>query len=166
MRTRDLLWAMLVVAAPLHAAPSPDEVAARAVIDRFIAAFNTGDAATAKAAHVANPVIIDEPPPFLWDGKDSFDRWVADQHKEALADARTDEKVVLGRTRRAEIADGNAYVIVPATYSYTVKGVAMAEPSQMTFVLKNARSGWKIAAWAWTGPRGRPASKAETKPAP
>ncbi len=141
---------------------------ARAVIETFIAGFN--DPAlleAAKATHVASPVIIDEPPPFLWTGKDAMETWLADQHKEAVARGRTDEKVALGRTLRAEMSAGTAYVIVAATYSYTEKGVPKAEPSRMTFVLKNGKPGWKIAAWTWTGPRGmavkaRPAAPAAT----
>ncbi len=160
MCMKVMILALLVAAVPATAAPAVD-AAPRSAIDSFITAFNSGDTAAAKAAHEANPVIIDEPPPFLWTGRDAFDRWAADQHKEALARGRTDEKVTLGRTRRAEISESNAYVIVPATYTYAEKGVAMAEPSQMTFVLKKGRSGWRISAWTWTGPRGRPAAAAK-----
>lgn len=150
----------LVVAAslavPAAARPAADPAGpARAVIEAFIAGFNDPAAMpAARATHVASPVIIDEPPPYLWTGKDAFDTWLADQHKEALAAGRTDEKVILGRTVRAEMAGGSAYVIVQATYSYNEKGVAKAEPSRMTFVLRDGKAGWKIAAWTWTGPRG------------
>jgi hypothetical protein len=161
MRTIFMVLVMLLGAAPVLAA-TPDATAPRAAIDSFIAAFNAGDAAAAKATHEASPTIIDEPPPYLWSGRDSFDRWVADQHKEAVARGRSAEKVVLGKTRRAEMSDAVAYVIVPATYSYVEKGAALAEPSQMTFVLKKGRSGWRISAWSWTGPRGRPVA---SKPA-
>jgi hypothetical protein len=130
---------------------------ARAVIETFVAGFNDPSLLeAAKASHVASPVIIDEPPPFLWTGKDAMNNWLADQHKEALAMGRSEEKVTLGRTQRAEISGAMAYVIVGATYSYVEKGVAKAEPSRMTFVLKKLASGWKIAAWTWTGPRGIP----------
>ena len=155
MRKIFSLLMLLLGVAPVLAA-TPDAAAPRATIDNFIAAFNSGDATAAKATHEATPTIIDEPPPYLWSGREGFDRWVADQHKEALARGRTDEKVTLGKTRRTEMSDASAYVIVPATYSYIEKGVALAEPSQMTFVLKKGRSGWRISAWSWTGPRGRP----------
>jgi hypothetical protein len=160
MRTKFMLLAAMLAATPALAAPAAD-TGPRATIDAFIAAFNSGDAVAAKATHDASPTIIDEPPPYLWSGREAFDRWVADQHAEALALGRTSEKVSIGRTRRAEISGTNAYVIVPATYSYTQKGVAMAEPSQMTFALRKARSGWRISAWSWTGPRGRPAAAAK-----
>ena len=158
MRMKLLLLALL--AAPSIAAPAAD-AGPRATIDAFIAAFNSGDAAAAKATHEAAPTIIDEPPPYLWSGREAFDHWVADQHSEAVARGRSSEKVSIGKTRRAEISTTNAYVIVPATYSYTEKGVAMAEPSQMTFTLRKAPSGWRISAWSWTGPRGRPAAVAK-----
>jgi hypothetical protein len=36
-------------------------------------------------------------------------------------------------------------------YSFKQKGVAMDEPAHMTFALRKATGGWKIAAWTWTG---------------
>ena len=144
-----------VIATPALAADPAGP--ARAVIETFIAGFN--DPAVmpaAKATHVASPTIIDEPPPYVWSGKNAFDTWLTDQHAEAVARNRTDEKVALGRTVRAEMAANAAYVIVQATYSYKEAGVAKAEPSRMTFALNRGRAGWKIAAWSWTGPRGRP----------
>jgi hypothetical protein len=164
---RTFLLAAVVVASPLFAKPAADPAGpARPVIEAFVAGFN--DPAllpAAKATHVASPIIIDEPPPYLWTGKDAWDNWLADQHKEAVAAGRTDEKVTLGRTARAEMAGTSAYVIVQATYSYTEKGVAKAEPSRMSFVLHKQAAGWKIAAWTWTGPRGRPVQPAAAKPA-
>ncbi|WP_156256537.1 hypothetical protein [Sandarakinorhabdus oryzae] len=152
---------LMMIAATLAAALATPALAAdpagpaRAVIETFVAGFNDpAKLEAAKATHVASPVIIDEPPPYLWTGRDAMETWLADQHKEALAMGRTDEKVTLGRTLRAEMAGGQAYVIVAATYRYTEKGVPKAEPSRMTYVLKSGRAGWKIAAWTWTGPRG------------
>lgn len=155
MRMKLSLLALL--AAPAIAAPAVDP-GPRTTIDAFVAAFNAGDLAAAKATHEATPTIIDDLAPYLWSGRDAFDRWVADQNKETLTLGRTSEKVSMGTTRRVEISGANAYVIVPATYSYTEKGVAMAKPTQMTFALHKARAGWRISAWSWTGPRGRPAA--------
>lgn len=140
------------------AAPAP---AYMTPIKDWIAAFNRGDVAGAKAAHEANPVIIDEPPPYFWSGKDAFDKWAADEHTQAVALGRTEEKVTLGKLRRAEVTGNSAYVIVGATYSYVEKGVATEEPSQMTYALRQTKAGWKIAGWAWTGPRGRPVAQAK-----
>ncbi|MEI6486749.1 MAG: nuclear transport factor 2 family protein [Sphingomonadales bacterium] len=148
-----LIAAALLAAAPATAKTADPAAPVRAAIDTAIAAFNAGDAAGFKAAHVASPTIIDEPPPYLWSGKDAFDTWLADLGKESKAAGKTEEKVTLGRTLRAEMSGSAAYVIVQATYSFVQGGVAKAEPSRMTFVMNNSKAGWKIAAWSWTGPR-------------
>ncbi|WP_164155539.1 nuclear transport factor 2 family protein [Sandarakinorhabdus rubra] len=155
-----LIAAMLAAATPAFAADPAGP--ARGAIDAFAAAFAKGDLATAKATHTANPVIIDEPPPYMWSGRDAFDTWLADLGKDSKAAGRTQEKLTIGNTLRAETSGSAAYVITTATYSFTQNGKAMAEPGRMTFVLQKQAAGWKIASWTWAGPRGRPA--ATTKP--
>ena len=44
-------------------------------------------------------------------------------------------------------------MIVPSTYTYKQKGVAMRETAQMTFTLKKGANGWLIHGWTWTGPK-------------
>lgn len=134
---------------------------ARAAIDAFATAFAKGDIAAAKATYTANPMIIDEPPPYLWSGRNAFDTWLADLGKDSKAAGRTAESLVIGRTLRAEMSGSAAYVIVAATYSFTQNGKAMAEPGRMTFVVHKQAAGWKIASWAWTGPRARPLPEAK-----
>ena len=65
----------------------------------------------------------------------------------------TDQKVVLGAPTRVEVEGTSAYVIVPATYTFTQKGVAMRAVSQMTVALKKGAGGWLIHGWTWTGPK-------------
>jgi len=72
----------------------------------------------------------------------------------------TDQKVVIGTPTRVEVEGASAYVIVPATYTFTEKGVAMRAASQMTFTLKKGAGGWLIHGWTWTGPK---AAKAAAK---
>jgi hypothetical protein len=50
---------------------------------------------------------------------------------------------------------------VPAVYAFKEKGVALREPSQMTFVLKKGASGWLIHGWTWTGPKPQKAPAAK-----
>ena len=54
---------------------------------------------------------------------------------------------------RVELEGASAYVIVPATYTFSEKGVAMRAASQMTFTLKKGAGGWLIHGWTWTGPK-------------
>jgi len=126
-----------------------------APIQKFIEAFNKGDIPGAAATHAASAdlVILDEPPPFLWRGAQAFQAWAGDLDADAKARGITDQRVTIGKATRVETNGTAAYVIVPATYAFKEKGVAMRETAQMTFVLKKDSSDWLIHAWTWTGPR-------------
>ncbi|MGH6967187.1 MAG: nuclear transport factor 2 family protein [Phenylobacterium sp.] len=129
-----------------------------APIHQFIDAFNKGDGKTAGATHLAAGVtIIDEVPPYIWQGPKAFETWVGDLTKNDAAAGITEEKVTLGAVTREVVSPQTAYVIVAATYSFKQKGVAMREPAQMTFALTKTAEGWKIAGWTWTGPDPVPA---------
>ena len=52
-------------------------------------------------------------------------------------------------------------MIVPATYTFSEKGVAMRAASQMTFTLKKGAGGWLIHGWTWTGPKPTKAAAAK-----
>jgi len=126
-----------------------------APINRFIDAFNKGDMAGAAAAHSSkgDVVIMDEVPPFLWRGAQALQSWATDLEADAKKRGMTDAKVTLEAATRAETNGVDAYVIVPAVYSFNEKGTAMRETAQMTFILKKDASGWLIHAWTWTGPK-------------
>jgi ketosteroid isomerase-like protein len=128
-----------------------------ATIHQFIDSFNKGDIKAAEATQAADVVIVDEPPPYVWKGPGAFQAWLGDLDRDAKAHGQTDQSVTLGAPAREEVSGDNAYVIVPATYAFKEKGVAMREPSRMTFALKKTAEGWKISAWTWTGPRATPA---------
>ncbi len=124
-----------------------------APIHQFIDGFNKGDMKAAAASHVADVVIIDEPAPHLWRGTGAFQAWLDDLTKDSAKRGRSDEAVALEEATREEVDGDRAYVVVPATYIFKEKGVAMREPAQMTFVLQKIGAEWKISAWTWTGPR-------------
>jgi len=134
------------------ATPDPQLIAP---IQKFMDAFNTGDAAGAASTHAATAdlVIIDEVPPYVWQGAKAFQAWSADLDSDAKKNALTDMAVTLGAPTRVETSGDQAYVVVPAVYAFKQRGVAMHEKAQMTFVLKKGASGWLIHGWTWTGPK-------------
>jgi ketosteroid isomerase-like protein len=146
------------------AAAQAADPAVVAPITTFMTAFNKGDVAGAAATHaaVADLVIIDEVAPFAWHGPQAFQNWAASL---AAADAKagnTNQKVVIGAPTRVEVDGTSAYVIVPATYSFTARGgVAMRAVSQMTFTLEKGAGGWLIHGWTWTGPKASKAGAAK-----
>ena len=150
----------MVCAAALSTASTASAANAQleAPIRQFIDAFNKGDGKTAGATHSATGVsIIDEVPPYIWQGPKAFEAWAADLAKNDAAAGITDEKVTLGAVTREVVSPQTAYVIVAATYTFKQKGAPMREPAQMTFALTKTAEGWKIAGWSWTGPDPVPA---------
>jgi len=144
----------LSMAGTTAVAQSPD-AAVMAPITTFMAAFNKGDMAGAAATHAAEAdlVIVDEVAPYVWHGPQAFQNWAAALGAADAKAGNTDQKVVIAKATRVEMAGDAAYVVVPAVYTFKEKGVAMRESAQMTFTLKKAASGWLIHGWTWTGPK-------------
>ncbi|HEY2357619.1 MAG TPA: nuclear transport factor 2 family protein [Phenylobacterium sp.] len=124
---------------------------AQATVHSFIDAFDKGDIKAAEATHEADASILDEMAPHQWHGPGAFMAWVGDLMKSSAAAGQTEEKVVLGRTIRAEASGDAAYVVMEAAFNYKQGGKAVSEPSRMVFALRREASGWKISAWAWAG---------------
>jgi ketosteroid isomerase-like protein len=131
-----------------------------APITKFMDTFNKGDMAGAASTHVADAgsFIADEVPPFMWTGPKAFEAWSAALDADAKAKGMTEPAVKIGTATRSEVSGDHAYVIVPATFTYKAKGVAMHEAAQMTFVLQKGATGWLIHGWTWTGPRPKKAA--------
>ena len=153
---RLLVGAVCVLGLLAPAAAMAADAQVTAPIRQFIDSFNKGDVKGAEATHAADAVIVDEAPPFVWKSPGAFQAWLADLTKDDKARGRTEGAVALGEPTREEVAGDAAYVIVPVEYTFKEKGVAMHALSQMTYSLKKTASGWKIAAWTWTGPRPTP----------
>jgi ketosteroid isomerase-like protein len=125
-------------------------------IHKFIDSFDKGDGAAAAAAYASGSdlVIVDEVPPFVWHGPNAFQAWSSALEAESKKAGITAAKVTLGGPARVERDGDQAYVVVPATYTFTQGGKAMREAAHMTFVLKKDAGGaWLIHGWTWTGPK-------------
>jgi ketosteroid isomerase-like protein len=147
-----------VLAAPASAQTDAELMAP---IQKFMDSFNKGDSAGAAATHAAGAdlTIIDEIPPYLWRGPKAFQAWSADLDSDAKKTGMTEPMVTISAPTRIERSVDQAYVIVPAVFTFKQKGAAMREVAQMTFVLRKGASGWLIHGWTWTGPKPQPAAK-------
>ena len=132
--------------------PDPQVIAP---IQKFIDSFNKGDSAGAAATHAAEAdlAIIDEVQPFLWRGPRAFQQWSTNLDNDATKRGVTDPMVKLGTPTRTEVNGDQAYVVIPAVYTFKERGVAMRESAQMTFALRKGPGGWLIHGWTWTGPK-------------
>ncbi len=126
-----------------------------APIQKFIDSFNKGDVEGAAATHAAVPElsITDEVSPYIWRGAQAFKAWSSDLAANDKKAGITDQAVKISAPTRVETSGDQAYVVVPAVYTFKQGGVAMREAAQMTFVLKKGAGGWLIHGWTWTGPK-------------
>lgn len=129
-----------------------------APIQTFIDAFNKGDMATAATTHAAaaDLAIIDEVPPYLWQGKEALQSWIAALSSDAEKRGITDQVVTISASIREEMSGDHAYVVVPAVYTFKERGVAMRESAQFVVALRKGEGGWLIHGWSWVGPKPEP----------
>ena len=146
-----VVWCL--IGAPASAQTQDDQL--MAPIKKFIDSFNKGDGAGAASTHAAEAdlAIVDEVPPHLWRGAQAFKTWSADLDADAKKRGITEPMVTIKAPTRIESTADQAYVVVPAVYTFKERGVAMREAAQMTFALKKSAAGWLIHGWTWTGPK-------------
>src|SRR5262249_2372443 len=162
---RTLTMAAVVAVALAAPASAQTNAELTAPIQKFIDSFNKGDAAAAAATHAsgADLAITDEVPPYVWRGANAFQTWATDLENDAKKNDITESMVTLRAPTRTERNGDQAYVVVPAVYTFKQRGTAMRETGQMTFVLKKGANGWLIHGWTWTGPKAQPAAATTSK---
>jgi len=103
------------------------------------------------AATCADQVsILDEFPPHEWHGTGACAKWAGDYDADAKKNGITDGAVTLNTPTHVDVTGDRAYVVVPANYSFKVKGKSVGETgSIITLALVKSAGGWKITGWAW-----------------
>jgi len=137
-----------LVAGPAFAAEKDDVMAP---VKQFVDGFNKGDVKSALAACAEQTSIVDEFPPHEWHGPGACAAWAKDFDADAKKNGVTDGKVALGKPRHVDIAGDRAYVVVPTSYAYKLKGKPTKETgSMLTIALQKGASGWLMTGWTWT----------------
>jgi len=154
MRVVTVAAIMWIAVAGVASAQNTD-AEVTAPIQKFVDSFNKGDMAGAAATHAAGAdlAIIDEVAPYQWRGAKALQAWAADFESDTKKQGITDASVTLSKPIRIEKTGDQAYVVVPAVYTFKQGGTSMREAGQMTFVLRRGASGWLIHGWTWTGPK-------------
>jgi len=141
---------LAALAALAQGAAAQDKTAVMAPVHQFVDGFNKGDAKMATAACASATSIIDEFPPHEWHGAGGCANWMRDFEADAKKNAITDGFVTLGSAKHIDITGDRAYVVVPADYTYKLKGKATKETgSILTLALQKGAAGWRIVGWTW-----------------
>ena len=113
-------------------------------------AFNKGDEKAGVATCASPASVVDDFAPHLWQGPTACADWAKAFDAEAAREGMTDGIVTIGTPRHDEVTGNVAYVVVPATFAYKLKGKPVVERGNVfTAVLKKTSAGWHIAAWTW-----------------
>jgi len=119
-------------------------------IEAFRDAMIAGDAKGIADVHIeGNVAIIDNVAPFIWNGPNAVADWMLSMTL-YLEERNIRDGSIVYHSPIATSADGDqAYVLVPAVWSYTSLGIPVHRAASITFALRRTRAGWKIAGWCW-----------------
>ena len=132
-------------------AAASDKTDAMAPVRQFADGLNKGDMKSALAACADESSIIDDFAPHEWHGAGACGKWANDFGADAQKKGLTDGIVTLGKPRHVDVTGDRAYVVVPATFAYKLKGKPVKEPaSLLTVALQKGPGGWRMVAWTWS----------------
>jgi ketosteroid isomerase-like protein len=126
---------------------APDKIAVMRPVRQFVDSFNRGDLKNACAAQSA---IIDEFPPYLWQGATACADWSNDFDAFREKNGIVDPKITLGLGQHVDVMGDRAYVVVPAHLTFKQNGKRVSERDPiLTVTLQKIADTWRIAGWAW-----------------
>ena len=122
-----------------------------AVIQQYIDGFNQCDIEQMAAAFADSAAILDGMAPHLWQGPEATRDWYRDVLTEGELHGASGYFVTLAEPVHNNVTSDSAYVVVPATMTFTVKSTQVTQTGAFfTVALRKQTDGWRIAAWAWT----------------
>ena len=144
-------FAVVVLAAMLS---RPTVVQAQADVIKpaheFMDSFNKGDIEGAVAACADAVAIVDEFAPFVWHGSGACSTWIKDYDADAARRGVADGAVTLGTPLHVDVDGNRAYVVIPSTYAFKLKGKPVKETGSLfTFAMLKGPNGWRIVGWSW-----------------
>ena len=130
-------------------ASAADNAAVMAVIHAFADAFNTGKPIDPYLAP-GPQMVIDDVPPHHWSGPGAIKAWSADLAVAGKRGGLTDAVMKMHAPSHIQQDGAHAYVVLPSTFSFKIKGKPGRDEGALTVALDRYRSGWKIAGFAWS----------------
>ena len=138
------------MASPLRLVPTCGMKSPMAAIRQYIDAFNRGDGRGMAAAFAVPGSILDGMAPHVWHGPRATQDWYRDVLIEGEQHGASGYHVTLGEPLHDNVTGDSAYVVVPATMTFKVRGSPVTQTGAVfTVALRKLRDGWRIAAWAW-----------------
>ena len=144
-----ILWAFVAIMTSTTRSES-DTSEAFATVRQYIDAFNKGDVKAMSSLFAPSGAILDGMAPHLWQGPTAAQDWYKDVLTEGDHLGASGYFVTLGEPRHVNVTDNAAYVVVPATMTFKLRGQQVTQTGASYVVaLRRLPEGWRIAAWAW-----------------
>jgi ketosteroid isomerase-like protein len=119
-------------------------------VRKYVDDFNKGDVKAMAADFARQASILDGLPPHAWQGPTAGEDWYRDVLAAGRQEGATDYFVSLGEPRHVDVTGDSAYVVVPATMNFRVRGKQVMQTGAIfTVALRRLAEGWRITAWAW-----------------
>lgn len=145
------LFTAAVMAGPASASDkisTSDKINVMRPVKEFVDSFNRGDV---KAACANQSTIIDEFPPYLWQGATACADWSNDFDVFREKNGIVDPKITLGLGQYIDVVGDRAYVVVQAHLTFKQNGKRVSERDPLlTVSLQKIADTWRIAGWAWS----------------
>jgi ketosteroid isomerase-like protein len=116
----------------------------------YVESFNNGDS-DAMAAVCADPMqILDGMSPHVWQGPTAAQDWWNDVLTEGDHLGASGYRIALGEPRHVDVNGESAYVVVPATMTFNLRGTQVTQTGSVyTVALLKVGADWRLTAWAW-----------------
>ena len=145
-----VIVALFVIALMAESASASETLDVMRTVWQFVDSFNKGDVKTALGDCAAQSSIIDEFPPYSWQGATGCADWSNDFGAYIKKNGMTGPKVTLGLLRHVDVSGDRAYVVVPANFTFKKNGKRFNERSSIwTLALQKVTDTWRITGWAW-----------------
>jgi len=145
-----IIAALFSIALSVGSASASENVDAMRTVWHFVDSFNKGDVKTALGDCAAQSSIIDEIPPYQWQGATGCADWSNAFDAYAKKNGMTDPKVTLLASKHIDVTGDHAYVVIPANFTYKQNGKRITERgSILTVALQKSAESWRITGWAW-----------------
>ena len=132
----------------LGSASASDELDVIRTVRQFIDFFNKGDLKAALNTCAAQSAIIDEFPPYVWQGSTGCADWLRDFEAYAKKNGITNPTAILGKAH-VDVVEGRAYTATPARFTFRKNGKRFSEQGSIVAVLQYGSNSWRITGWAW-----------------
>lgn len=119
-------------------------------VHKYLDAFNSADP-KAMAALCADPMqILDGMSPHVWQGSAATEQWWRDVLVEGEHLGASAYHITVGEPQHVDVSGEYAYVVVPATMSFNLRGNSVTQTGAVyTVALRKVDEQWRLTAWAW-----------------